>query len=79
METLYFLRMPICLLLLWAPNCLFDAESLEVVNMITCVDKIEKIEFSPDSKYVLCAMYDRCAIQVFSLDDPSWKCRINEA
>lgn len=50
----------------------------EVVNVYACLDKVEKIEFSPDSEYVLVALYTRNAIQVFSVKDAEWKCRINE-
>jgi WD40 repeat protein len=50
-----------------------------VSHMLQCVDKIDKIDFSSDSKLILCAMYGRQAVQVFSLEDPEWKCRINES
>lgn len=51
----------------------------EVFQVYQSIDKIEKLEFSPDSEYILCALYSRNAIQVFSLKDPEWKCRINES
>lgn len=35
------------------------------------------IIFNNDS-YILCALFSRNAIQVFSLSDKEWKCRINE-
>lgn len=52
--------------------------SLEVSNIFQCVDKIDKIEISPDSCYIMCALYSRNVIQVFSVADKDWKCRINE-
>jgi hypothetical protein len=52
--------------------------SLTVVHVFQAVDKIDKVEFSPDSQYLLCALYSRNSIQVFSLIDKDWKCRINE-
>lgn len=55
-----------------------NSHTLEVTNIFQAVDKIEKAEFSPDSEYILCALYARNAIQVFSLRDKTWKCRINE-
>jgi hypothetical protein len=55
-----------------------DSNSLLVVNIFSCIDKISHFEFSPDSSYVMCALYARNAVQVFSLSDPEWKCRINE-
>ena len=50
----------------------------EVIHIFSCVDKIEKIEFSPNSEYLLCGLYERCAVQVFCMADNTWKCRINE-
>jgi len=55
-----------------------NVDTCEVVQVFSCIDKIEKVEFSPDSEYVLCALYMRCAVQVFCISDPQWKCRINE-
>eukprot|EP00981_Chlorochromonas_danica_P002696 scaffold537_cov180-Ochromonas_danica.AAC.1 len=51
----------------------------QVSHTFQCVDKIDKVDFSPDSSYLFCAQYSRQAVQVFSLSDPSWKCRINES
>lgn len=55
-----------------------DTVSLTIINVYSCVDKIEKCEFSPDSCYLYCAMLSRSSIQVFSIADSSWKCRITE-
>jgi hypothetical protein len=55
-----------------------DPNTLEILHIFQCIDKIEKYEFSPDSEYIQCAMYSRNAIQVFSLSDKAFKCRINE-
>lgn len=55
------------------------AEPESIAQQLLCVDKIDKMEFSPDSGYLLCAMYSRQAVQVFALKDPQWKCRINES
>jgi hypothetical protein len=48
------------------------------VSIFACVDKIERVSFSPDGVYVFCAMFSRNAIQVFCVVDPEWHCRINE-
>lgn len=56
-----------------------DAVSLETLNVFSCVDKIEKMEISPDSCYILCALCSRGIVQCFSMADPSWRCRINES
>ena len=55
-----------------------NCDSLEVRSIFQCVDKIDKIEISPDCCYVMCALYSRNVIQVFSVEDKDWKCRINE-
>ena len=55
-----------------------DTISLEVLKIHTCVDKIDQIIFSPDSCYILCILFTRGVIQVFSLSDKEWNCRINE-
>lgn len=52
-----------------------NTATLSSTNIYQCVDKIDKIEFSPDSAYILCALFSRGAIQVFSLDDNEWNCK----
>lgn len=59
--------------------CVRDSASLEIQQMFSCVDRIDKIEFSPDSCYILCGIYCRSTIQVFCVADPQWRCRINES
>lgn len=55
-----------------------DTSTLKVTSICTSIDKIDKLEWSPDSEFILCAMYSRCAIQIFSVLDKEWHCRINE-
>lgn len=55
-----------------------DTMTLDVIQIFHCIDKPDKVEFSPDSEYLICAYLARGAIQCFSLPDPDWKCRINE-
>lgn len=57
----------------------YDATSLAALHVFPCVDKIDRIEISPDSCYVLCALLARGIVQVFSVADPAWRCRINES
>ncbi|RYG66378.1 WD40 repeat domain-containing protein, partial [archaeon] len=54
------------------------AQSDALQKVYQCVDKIDKVEFSADSQYIMCVMLSRQAIQVFSVEDSEWKCRINE-
>ena len=46
-----------------------DARSSEVLHIFSCIDRVEKAEFSPDSQFILCAMFSRNAVQIFSLTD----------
>ena len=57
----------------------YDAASLETMQIFSCVDKIEKCEISPDSEYIMCGLSSRGIIQCFAVKDPSWRCRINES
>lgn len=42
------------------------------------MDEISHIEWSSDSKFVLCAMFRRAAVQVWSVQDSKWKCTIDQ-
>ena len=55
-----------------------DSISLAVLQVQVCLDKIDELQFSPDGCFILCGLYARNAIQVFSVADPEWNCRINE-
>jgi WD40 repeat protein len=50
----------------------------QISHLHQCLDKIEKIEFSPNSEFLLCGLYARNAIQIFSTTNFEWNCRINE-
>jgi len=49
-----------------------------VERIISVIDKADKISFSPDCTLILAAFYSRASIQVFSLLDEKFQCRINE-
>ena len=55
-----------------------DGKSLETLQVHSCVDKIDKFAFSPDSAYIMCCVFSRNTVQVFSIADGDWRCRINE-
>ena len=38
----------------------------------------QKKKWSPDSDFVLCSLSKRNLVQVFSLENPEWKCKIDE-
>lgn len=41
-----------------------DVRSLQVLQIFTCVDRIQHVEWSADSSFILCAMYRRGLVQV---------------
>lgn len=60
------------------------ADSMNVVQLYSCLDKIHKIEWSPNSVYVLCGLYDRAVVQVRHLRQAAsystrCKCSLEEA
>jgi len=54
------------------------AESQQVAHIFSCLDRVQGVEWSADSEYVLCAMYKRAMVQVWSVYQPEWTCRIDE-
>ncbi|XP_078094892.1 WD repeat-containing protein WRAP73 isoform X1 [Mustelus asterias] len=55
-----------------------DAHTLQVLHLYTCLDQIQYVEWSADSLFILCAMYKRGLVQVWSLEQPDWHCKIDE-
>uniref|UniRef100_A0A663LWM0 WD repeat containing, antisense to TP73 n=1 Tax=Athene cunicularia TaxID=194338 RepID=A0A663LWM0_ATHCN len=55
-----------------------DARTLQILQLYTCLDQIQYIEWSSDSLFILCAMYKRGVVQVWSLEQPDWHCKIDE-
>lgn len=41
-----------------------EAESLQVVQLYSCLDRVQYIEWAPNSLYVLCGLFTRSIIQV---------------
>lgn len=54
------------------------ADSLAVVALCSCLDRIESIAWSPDSDHLLCGLFLRATVQVFCASDPNWACSIAE-
>ncbi|CAF2516268.1 unnamed protein product [Rotaria sp. Silwood2] len=52
--------------------------TLEIINLFACIDVIDTIEWSYDSRFILAGLIKRNAVQIFSLDNPEWKCKIDE-
>ena len=55
-----------------------QVETLAVVGLHSCLDRIESLSWSPGGDLVLCVMPKRGTVQVFSLEDPEWSCSITE-
>lgn len=55
-----------------------ETETLQAIHVYPCADKVSQIEWSSDSKYVLCAMHGRGIVQIWSLENSQWRCRIDE-
>ncbi|PNJ47928.1 WRAP73 isoform 10, partial [Pongo abelii] len=55
-----------------------DVNTLQILQLYTCLDQIQHIEWSADSLFILCAMYKRGLVQVWSLEQPEWHCKIDE-
>ncbi|XP_003444836.1 WD repeat-containing protein WRAP73 [Oreochromis niloticus] len=55
-----------------------DVSTLQIMHLYTCLDQISHMEWSSDSLFILCAMYKRGLVQVWSLEQPDWHCKIDE-
>lgn len=55
-----------------------DIINLQIVHLYSCLDQVMHIEWSSDSMFILCAMYKRGLVQVWSLEQPDWHCKIDE-
>lgn len=55
-----------------------EVETLQILRLYTCVDVVQHLSWSSDSAFILCAMYKRGMVQVWSVDQPDWTCKIDE-
>ena len=55
-----------------------DVDTLQILQLYSCIDEIEGLEWSCDSEYVLCSIQKRGAAQVWSLSNKEWHCKIDE-
>jgi WD40 repeat protein len=55
-----------------------DVDTLQIVQLYSCIDEIEGLEWSCDSEYVLCSIQKRGTAQVWSLSNKEWHCKIDE-
>uniref|UniRef100_A0A674NSW6 WD repeat containing, antisense to TP73 n=1 Tax=Takifugu rubripes TaxID=31033 RepID=A0A674NSW6_TAKRU len=55
-----------------------DMSTLQILHLYSCLDQISHMDWSSDSLFILCAMYKRGMVQVWSLEQPDWHCKIDE-
>lgn len=55
-----------------------DVDTLQILSLYTCVDVVQHMSWSSDSAFLLCAMYKRGMVQVWSVEQPNWTCKIDE-
>lgn len=55
-----------------------EVDTLAVVGLHSCLDRIESLSWSPNGDMVLCLMPNRGTVQVFNVEDPEWSCSITE-
>lgn len=55
-----------------------DVKTLQILQLYTCLDVVQHVEWSSDSLYILCGMLKRGLVQVWSLEKPDWTCKIDE-
>ena len=55
-----------------------EAATLSVVQLYSSLDRIEHLEWSPNSMYVMCGLFSRAIIQIWSAEQSDWACKIDE-
>jgi len=53
-------------------------DTLQISQLFTCLDAIVSFSWSPDSKLIMCLMPRRALIQIWSLEQSDWSCKIDE-
>lgn len=61
-------------------NCLIirDAKSLQILQRYSTIDVVQSLAWSKDSQLVLTAIFKRAVVQIWSVTDASWSCKISE-
>lgn len=57
---------------------IYNATTFQEITTLSNVDVVDAIEWSPDSKLLLCVLLKPKLVQVWFPEDTSWKCRISE-
>lgn len=55
-----------------------DALTTQVAQIYSCIDKISDVQWCPSSTYIMCGLVKRAIVQVWSVVEPDWTCKIDE-
>ncbi|MEW5306293.1 MAG: hypothetical protein WDW38_009141 [Sanguina aurantia] len=55
-----------------------EVNYMRIVQLYPCLDRVSDIQWSPDSCYVMCGLFSRGILQIWSVDQPEWTCKIDE-
>ncbi|ELU06120.1 hypothetical protein CAPTEDRAFT_5701 [Capitella teleta] len=55
-----------------------DVKTLQILQLYTCLDAIQDVQWAPDSEFVMCCMLKRGLVQIWSLEQPEWTCKVDE-
>lgn len=74
----------------WSPNSQYlaaaaqnrvlvrEPSSMRLLQVYICLDKVERIEWSPNSRFFLTEASRQGVVQIWSVQDSEWSCRIDE-
>ena len=80
----------VCGKLEWSPNGLLlattegnqlmirNGNSLQIIGVHSCIDIIDKIEWSSNNEYILCLIRKQNMVMVWCINDIKWECKIEE-
>ncbi|VDP39323.1 unnamed protein product [Schistosoma curassoni] len=52
--------------------------TLQIFQIYSCVDIVQNILWSADSLFILIILKHRGIVQIFSLENPDWTCKVDE-
>mmetsp|Transcript_15976 Transcript_15976/g.29209 ORF Transcript_15976/g.29209 Transcript_15976/m.29209 type:complete len:554 (-) Transcript_15976:128-1789(-) len=55
-----------------------NGEPLRILRKVSTLDKVDQLEWSSDSHLLMCAQYSRAIVQLFSIQDTTWTCKVSE-
>ncbi|EEC12913.1 WD-repeat protein, putative [Ixodes scapularis] len=56
----------------------YNPSPFQEVTTFSNAENVDRVEWSPDSILLMCVSLKRKFLQVWSLEDPQWKCKISE-